>query len=374
MPLSAMDEFLAHQTCETFDRVFTSDRNFYDRYYFNLHGSSDELFLVAGMGQYPNLGTMDAFVCVSHGTSQTVVRASRELAGNRLDTRVGPIAVEILEGLRRVRLSCSPNEWGLAFDLVFDGSVPAIEEPRSFQRHAHGRVSMDTSRYAQVGTWSGTLEVEGRRYAVTPDRWQGVRDHSWGIRGVGEPEPPGIRVKQAAQGFGFFHTWIPVQLESGLVKLFAEEDMHGNRLVEESARIASLARGGGVEPLGSPRFAFEYRSGTRELARATVRVDDPDGKPLRIEATPLRTVYLAAGSGYIPQPDWVHGMYHGPLVVQGLRYDLATPAERARWGPLYETLCRFELSTGEVGYGLLENLVVGTYHPHGFHQPGAMAP
>jgi hypothetical protein len=252
--------------------------------------------------------------------------------------------------------------------------VPALEEPRTFQRHPHGRVSMDTSRYAQVGTWAGTLEVAGRRFTVTPDRWQGVRDHSWGIRGVGEPEPPGIRVKAAAQGFGFFHTWIPLQLPDRLIKLFAEEDRDGNRLVEESACIQTIAEGGRVEPMGRPEFRFEYRSGTRELARATVLVDDPDGKPLRIEATPLRTVYLAAGSGYIPQPDWVHGMYHGPLVVQGLTYDLGTPEARARWGPLYETLCRFELSTGEVGYGLLENLVVGTYHPHGFAHPGAQAP
>ena len=90
MPISPMDEYLAHQTPETFDQVFTSDRNFYDRYYFNMHASSDELFLVTGMGQYPNLGVTDAFVSISHGDTLYVVRASRELGGDRLDTRVGP--------------------------------------------------------------------------------------------------------------------------------------------------------------------------------------------------------------------------------------------------------------------------------------------
>jgi hypothetical protein len=378
MPLTVMDEFLAHQTCETFDHVFTSDRNFYDRYYFNLHPSSDELFLVAGMGQYPNLGTMDAFVSVSHpgpqGDRIDVVRASRELVSERMSTRVGPLGVEILEGLKRVRLFCEPNEWGLAFDLEFDGTVPAVEEPRTFQRHPHGRVHMDTSRYSQVGVYRGTLEVGGRFYEVRPERWQGVRDHSWGIRGVGEPEPPGIRVKQAAQGFGFYHVWVPLQLDDCLLKLFVEEDMHGNRLVEESVRIPTLAAGGPPEPMGSPRFETRYRSGTREIEGVTIRVDDPSGKPLTIEATPLRTVYLAAGSGYIPQPDWTHGMYQGPLAVQGRTYDVSTPEARSRYGPLYETLSRFELSTGEIGYGLLENLCVGTYHPHGFHDPGAVAP
>ncbi len=374
MPLSPMDELLAHQTCETFDRVFTSDRNFYDRYYFNMHPSGDELFLITGMGQYPNLGTMDAFVSVSHGETIYVVRASRELGSDRTETRVGPFGVEILEGLQRVRVFCDSNEWGLHFDLTFDGTVPAVEEPRTFQRHPHGRVSMDTSRYSQVGTWTGSLEVAGEHYAVSPDLWQGVRDHSWGIRGVGEPEAPGIRVKAALEGFGFFHTWAPIQLDDCLLKLFAEEDMNGERLVEESVKIHSIAAGGRIEAMGRPNFDFRYRSGTRELESAVIEVEDPSGKPLRIEATPLRTVYLAAGSGYIPQPDWVHGMYHGALKVEGKTYDVSTAEARAALAPLYETLCRFDLSTGEVAYGLLENLCVGTYHPHGFDSPGAVAP
>ena len=96
MPLSPMDEYLAHQTCETFDHVFTSDRNFYDRYYFNMHASSDELFMVAGMGQYPNLGVTDAFVSISHGETLHVVRASRALGADRLDTTVGPFGIQVV--------------------------------------------------------------------------------------------------------------------------------------------------------------------------------------------------------------------------------------------------------------------------------------
>ena len=152
MPISPMDEFLAHQTAETFDRVFTSDRNFYDRYYFNLHPCSDELFLITGLGQYPNLGVTDAFVTVSHGDKQYTVRASRELGSDRLDTSVGPLRVEVLEGLRTLRVTCEPNEWGIAFDLVWRGATPALEEPTTFIRWG-SRVMTNVSRYAQVGTW-----------------------------------------------------------------------------------------------------------------------------------------------------------------------------------------------------------------------------
>jgi hypothetical protein len=313
-------------------------------------------------------------VSVALGDRHHVVRASRELGSNRLDTSVGPFRVEVLEGLRRLRVVCEPNEHGVAFDLVFDGAGPALEEPRTVQRMAHGRIQMDTSRYSQVGRWSGRLEVAGRRFEVTPERWQGVRDHSWGVRGVGEPEPPGIRVKDMARGFGFFHTWMPMHFPDFLLKIFVEEDRNGVRLVEESMKIHHFANGGAVEKMGPPRIHFDYLSGTREITGATVEVEDPQGKPLTIRATPLRTLYLAAGTGYVPAPDWTHGMYQGELKVEGKTYDVGAREARAKLGPLYETLSRYELSTGEVGYGLLENLVVGTYIPHGFTTPGAVAP
>jgi hypothetical protein len=48
--ISSWDDFPVHQTPQPVRFVATSDRNFYDRYYFNLHASSDELFAVIGLG------------------------------------------------------------------------------------------------------------------------------------------------------------------------------------------------------------------------------------------------------------------------------------------------------------------------------------
>ena len=181
MPISPMDEYLAHQTTETFDYVFTSDRNFYDRYYFNMHDSKGDFFMVAGLGQYPNLGVTDAFAAISHGSKQYVVRASRALGSDRLDTSVGPFRVEVIEGLQSLRLRCDENEWGLSFDIRFDGAVPALEEPKTFVRN-RSRVMQDVSRYCQVGHYTGSVTVAGQTYDVTPDHWQGARDRSWGVR------------------------------------------------------------------------------------------------------------------------------------------------------------------------------------------------
>ena len=80
--LTPLDDLPIHQVAETMATVGTSDRNFYDRYYFNLHGCSDELFLIMGIGQYPNLGVQDAFACVRRGDKHRVVgRPAARAAG-----------------------------------------------------------------------------------------------------------------------------------------------------------------------------------------------------------------------------------------------------------------------------------------------------
>src|SRR5580765_318493 len=105
MMLTPLDDYLGHQTPETVDHVATSDRNFYDRYYFNAHTLDGDVFLVVAMGLYPNIGVIDAFAtCVVRGKTQHIVRASRELGSDRMDTTVGPIGVEVIEGLRKFRV------------------------------------------------------------------------------------------------------------------------------------------------------------------------------------------------------------------------------------------------------------------------------
>jgi hypothetical protein len=374
MPISPMDEFLAHQTSETFDYVATSDRNFYDRYYFNMHNSSADFFMVAGMGQYPNLGVTDAFVAISHGSNQYVVRASRALGNDRLDTRVGPFRIEVIEGLQSLRIRCDENEWGIAFDVRFDGSVPALEEPKTFKRN-RSRVMMDVSRYAQVGSYTGQLEVGGEHYEVTPDVWKGARDRSWGVRPVGEREPGGIGIEDIAQGrHGFYHNWIPLQLDRGMFKVMYDADYAGNTTVEEAVFIPAIGASGEIRQYASPEIEIEYLSGTREMKHAKTILRSDDGEEISIVSLPQRTVYLAAGTGYLPSADWGHGFYKGPSVVEGLTFDMSTQEKRSQYAILNETLCRFELSTGETSYGMHENMCIGVYQPHGFDEPGKMAP
>jgi hypothetical protein len=90
MTLSPLDDFPVHQVALPIRHPATSDRNFYDRHDFNCHSGTDELMLIIGLGQYPNLGVTDAFALARHDTTNRVVRASRELGADRTDTTVGP--------------------------------------------------------------------------------------------------------------------------------------------------------------------------------------------------------------------------------------------------------------------------------------------
>jgi hypothetical protein len=367
--LSSMDDYPIHQTAAPIAHVASSDRNFYDRYYFNLHGSTDELFMVIGMGQYPNLATQDAFACVCSGGKQRVLRASKEL-GDRMDTTVGPFHVEVIEPLRKVRVFTDATEHPLTFDLTWTGAIPAFEEPQHFIR-SHGRVMFDSHRFAQTGFWEGTIDVEGETINVTPDRWKGTRDRSWGIRPVGETEPPGIR--EGVPSIAGMWNYAPMQFDDYSLLYIVQEDPNGERPVEEAVRIWNdPARG--HENLGRPEFEHTLEPGTR-MMRKPSRLSFPDapGGGFDITVTPLRHAYIAVGTGYGMDEDWRHGMYVGPLVVQYREWK-QEDLETWGWYGVVDHVARFETSTGDVGYGLHEHGFFGPFPKYGLERSDDGAP
>src|SRR5260370_16195578 len=160
--LTKADDYPIHQTCEPIAYPATGDRNFYDRYFFNGYARDGSIYFAAALGSYPNRQIMDAAFNVVHHGRQYVVRASRVAGPERMDTRVGPIRVEVLEPLERLRLLIEPNPWGIAGDLVFTRRAPALEEPR-FLRRIGPRLFMDSTRLTQHGEWSGRLSADGER-------------------------------------------------------------------------------------------------------------------------------------------------------------------------------------------------------------------
>jgi hypothetical protein len=358
--LSPADDLPIHQIAEPIRQVGTSDRNFYDRYYFNMHPSSGDLFTIFGLGVYPNLGVMDAFLCARQGDTYQVVRASKEIGADRTNMAIGPFRIEVLEGLKRVRFVVEPNEWGLDMDVTWDAAIPAHLEPPHHRRQ-FGRITFDTSRFAQTGRWTGTLTFHGATHDVTPDHWWGCRDRSWGVRPIGEAEPAGIRAGHPAGGF--YWNYAPMQFDDFSILYIAEEQPDGTRTLEEAVRIP--ADGSPAVSLGRPEHELEFISGTREVKRARIHMTEPDGTPVVIDVEPLLPVFLAVGTGYGTENDWRHGMYQGPLKVESLTWDFNNPADKAKMVGFVDAVARFRVGD-HVGYGLWEYVIAGAHEKYGF--------
>jgi hypothetical protein len=360
--LSNLDDFPIHQIAEPMRHAASSDRNFYDRYYFNGFSRARDGMFIAGLGVYPNLGVMDAFLLVMHEGQHRVVRASRALDGaNRLQPSVGPLRIEVVEPLQRVRLVCDDNEWGISIDALWTGATPAIEEPRHYIRE-HGRVIFDTMRFAQTGDWTGRLAVPGATFELSATEWWGTRDRSWGIRPVGEPEPPGIR---AADPFSWFWIYTPIRFEDHTLLVMIQERRDGTRVLEEAIRVWPASAGRAVEWLGRPDHRLTFEPGTRRATGGTIHVTEPDGTPVTIAVEPLVPVHVGIGTGYGYDADWRHGMWQGPLKVEGFHLDTTTPEGAQRLFGIVDASARFTYGD-HVGYGLFETMVIGPHDRYGF--------
>ncbi|MCX8071110.1 MAG: hypothetical protein N3C12_01480 [Candidatus Binatia bacterium] len=367
-PLSAFDDYPVHQIPEVVRHVGTSDRNFYDRYYFNLHACDDSLFVIFGMGQYPNLAVQDAFVCATVAGKYHVVRASRIL-GDRMDTTVGPFRIEVQEPLKRLRVAVDPGDYTIACDLQWIAHTPAYLEPRQFIRK-YGRVLFDTQRFAQTGFWTGWLRVGEREFRVTADRYWGTRDRSWGVRPVGEAEHPGIRQNEG-QLTGLWN-YAPMQFADFAILYMVNENDDGQRPLEEAVRIwADPQRA--PEPLGRPDHRHSLIPGTRLVRASRLLFPEAPEGPLEIEVTPLLNAFVAIGTGYGMEPDWRHGMYQGPLVVQGFERAVEEIASYGQYG-LVDQVARFTTNRGEVGYGLHEFGFWGPFRRYGLQDAFSGAP
>ncbi len=373
--LTRFDDYLVHQTSETVDRVVTSDRNFYDRYYFNAHTLDGGAFLVVAMGLYPNIGVIDAFATiVLDNRTQHIVRASRELGSDRMDAKAGPIGVEVIEGLRKLRIYMEANEHGLSFDMIFEGVTFPYEEPHFFRR-AGNRVVMDYTRLTQNGRWSGTLTAGGRRFAVTPESWWGARDHSWGIRPVGGPEPQAAPPPAGGPG-GFFWIWTPAQFEGACIMFTCSEDGDGTRWHAASEVLYPYGRNRPPEPLAVVWHDIKLRPGTRTFERGSLLAARRDGGQVKITMEPKSTIYMA-GAGYAYLGGWRHGQYHGPLIVEGETWDLTDAELLKRISGQTETVCDYTVEgLGDigVGHGIFEFLLLGAYEPYGFRAWNDAAP
>jgi hypothetical protein len=181
-PLIGADEFLNHQTANTFASVGEVDHGWTEKVWFMLARKDGQLQASFGLGKYTNRNVIDGFAGVQCGTEQRTIRASRVLNPRIDETAVGPLKYEVIEPYKKLRISVAENSaQPFKYDLVWTSTMPAFFEGRDLAIHS-GRKTSDVVRYHQSGTVSGWIEIDGVRHEVNPEEWFGFRDHSWGVR------------------------------------------------------------------------------------------------------------------------------------------------------------------------------------------------
>jgi hypothetical protein len=366
--LHPLDEFPVHQTPLSMSHVGTSDKNFYDRCYFNAHDRTGDLFLITGLGTYANLGVVDAYATVKVGDTVHTARFSDALGTDRIHQQVGPYRIEVLEPLQRVRVVCDGDDHGVGFDLTWEGSFDAVEEEPHVINNGF-RTILQSSRFAQLGTWTGEIRTAGRTIAVEPSTWLGSRDRSWGIRPVGDADAPGRTADEAGTG-GFWWLYVPLRFEEYSIIVMAQERPDGYRTLNDAKRVSADGR---VEQLGWPVYDIRYRSGSRHPEHATLRMHDMLGNPVTVEIDTLGFVPLHLGPGY-GDADWAHGQWKGAGWAESVVVDLQDPAvvPRIPFGNI-DHVARADCN-GAPGYGLFEHASIGAHAPTGFADLMAVAP
>jgi hypothetical protein len=351
--LTKADDYPVHQLPEPIATAGT-DRNFYDRYFFNGYTPGGETFFAVALGVYPHLNVMDAAFSLIQDGVQHNLRASRLLASERMDIAVGPISIEVVEPLKTLRVRVAPNAHGIAADLTFRARALAVEEPR-FTYRIGPRTLLDYTRLTQNGSYEGFVEVGGRRTEIRRDQVLGTRDRSWGVRPIGLSDPQGVAPPRLPQ---FYWLWAPLNFADRFMLYHNNADADG--VPWNSAAVVGAP--GDAKPMHTRdcRSTIAYKPGTRHAAGAVI-----EAGPWRAELTAKSHFYMS-GVGY-GHPEWGHGMYRGD---DALGYDTLELASVNENDPRYQHIqaivgARLTGPDGaRDGIGVLEQLVVGPFAPH----------
>jgi hypothetical protein len=354
--LTKGDDYPIHQSAEPIAYSGT-DRNFYDRYFFNGYMPDGSDFFALAFGVYPHLNVADAHFSAIRDGKQHCLHASRLLAMERMDLDVGPIHIEIVEPLNILRVSVDLHE-GMAAELTFTGRAFPVEEPR-FTRRVGPRAFMDYTRMTQNGHWSGWIEIDGVRRDLTGAA--GTRDRSWGVRPIGladpQPNPPQMTPQ-------FFWLWSPVNFSNSSLFFHNNADETGSPWNTRAVWCADGAKQGDALETEACAMQVNLKPGWRHAQSAELNVAGP--APFRAVFEPI-SLFLMRGIGY-GHPEWAHGLWKGELAVERETMLLSDIAAGRPDHLHVQAVSRVTLEKDgktEVGVGILEQLILGPYAPLG---------
>ena len=369
--ITDFDDYCIHQTALPVAEPSQSDRNFYDRYWFNgIEATEGSWLFEVGFGLYPNRRIMDGHFSVAIGNKQYAFHASRRAPKERGETEVGPLSVEIVEPMRQVRVKLTENEHGIECDLLFTAASVPHQEPANVM-HDDGHLIMHTTRFTQMGYWEGFFSIDGDRYEVK--RAVGTRDKSWGVRPVGEP-PGGAPGLMNAEP-GVYWVWNPINYGSFCTQMGTFEDRDGKPtqlsadLVPLYDNPADIPKGEdpGIIPMTEINHQVNWAKGTRRAETVETQLKDKDGNTYEYSLETGQRFYML-GIGY-NHFEWGHAYWKGELETGREEWNLDEINELDYQFIHTHQVVRATLTRGDEtlqGVGTFESVVIGRHDRSGF--------
>ena len=365
--LSRFDDYPIHQTPEPIAHPASSDRNVYDRYWFNGYAEDGEFYFGVGMGLYPQRGILDCGFSIVRGGEQHSFFGSRRAPDEPSETVVGPFRLEVVEPMLKTRVVLEKNESGVECELLFTARTACVEERRQ-TRHAGMRVNMDATRFAQFGRWQGEVRYARQTVRVDASRVYGTKDRSWGIRPVGEPETGGAPAHTPPQ---FFFLWAPLHWRDRCTHFGVFENERGIKWHWDGALVPAYASPDqipgaldrGIESMDAVEHRLVYESGTRRARAAEISLLRPSGERLEIQLEPL-ICFRMKGIGY-SHPEWAHGLWKGELAIAGESWKTDDLNPLAPENQHIQQVMRARMGSEE-GIGVLEQICFGPHSNYGF--------
>ena len=270
--LSPFDDYPLHQSPLPIAHAGTSDRNAYERYFFNGYDRDGQVFFAAALGVYPNREVIDAAFSVVHAGEQRSVHASARLGADRVRTAVGPIAVEVEVPMQRLRVTVDADDLGMRRRSWSSRRALPPSRRRPFGCSAGPRPVFDYTRLTQ---WGSLVGLDHGRRPRAHDRPRRRSSAPATVRGASVPSASRSAARPSHELPQFFWLWAPLHFDDRCAHFDVNEFADGRRWHQTGMIVPLLDADPSVErsprPTASCSHATSATRSTGSRARGERR-------------------------------------------------------------------------------------------------------